>query len=747
MAKEKKAKMVKIKVPSLFKKKYTEEALEKKIYKKIFVEDDKKFIQNLIKDAGTKGKQNIPVYSIPRNIEIEKKDQKRLKTIAKSIKAQKGYFKILPFVACAGFIAAVGITVTLTKNMICRKLIANVCESAFEAKCDIGFLDLKLLKSSLVIKNIEVADKKEPMKDLFSIDDISVDFDFSQLLRGNVVVEDFGILGIETGKERKTSGDLTAKKLAKIQMKKEKKAKKEAKKAETTPVMEILNKKIVAPVKTDVAEIFNQYNPQSIIENCYSKLEIPKVSEDIKIQVEKINDQWKDKPGEIAKKVEAVAVSVDKAVRYDYNAIQNNPVKIKEVIGVITSALKEVNDLRVESQNVVENLKSTAETVTTLSKDLTTAIKHDTNIAASEINKIKSFKLSDSQKLLSGYFEKFGYSIMGKYYPYFYKIVNKLVEMKKASASEEKKAEPVKPKKEKVKKTPVSRLPGRNVYFRGDTTPRFWIKKMAGSGMGVSVKAANISSDMNAIGLPSQADFTMKANGLQHAANLTVDIRSYSKDPLIDAKYSCASVPVNIPAKFFGGGQGVPSFDTKGDISFGTKIFDAEGFTISGNGDFKKLKITAEPFEPAFAYEIYSNVLAGINSMTVGLTSGYTKTDGLIMKVSTDADKKFAAAITSEMNNQLLKVKSEAEKQLALKISEISGGATGEIKTFDDIKNKINNSSNDVEKMRVQLEAELKKAQDALTAQAKSAIESKIPGVKSPATDAISNSLKGFLKR
>ena len=100
--------------------------------------------------------------------------------------------------------------------------------------------------------------------------------------------------------------------------------------------------------------------------------------------------------------------------------------------------------------------------------------------------------------------------------------------------------------------------------------------------------------------------------------------------------------------------------------------------------------------------------------MTVGVTAGYTIDDGLIMKFSTDADKKLGAALTSEMNTQLTALKTEAEKQLFAKITELSGGALGEISSFDNIKAKVNEASSSVDKLKAQLEAKKQEANNLL---------------------------------
>lgn len=724
-----------IKVPSLFKKQYTKKSLDKKIYKKIFIEDDKKFLKGFISQTGKKGKKEIPLYSIPNDLTVTAKDQKRLVLIAKSIKKQKGRFKLLPLFAVIIFLVMAGTAITLTKNFICRKIITSSCESIFEAKCDIEYLNLKFLSSSFTMKNFEVADKNNPMKDLFSIENLNIDFSFPQLLRAHFVAEDLTVLGIETGKERKYSGDLTAQRLAKIEKKKAKKAAKEAKKAQSTPVMESLKEKIAATTNEEITALFNQYNPKTIIDNCYSNLQTPAVSQEVKEAVEKINKEWKETPQTISAKVESTRTSVNDAVNYDFSTIKNNPVKIQEAIETINKAITEVNSLKEETTKVVDNFKTSADQVSSLSQQITDAIKHDKNLASEEISKITSFKLSDTKNIISGYFNKLGYSLLGKYYPYAYKAINKLLEIKNSSYQS-----PKKTKKAKTKAVAGSRQSGRDVYFKGDTTPRFWIKKAQGSGKGITISASNISTDQDALGKPAQADFIMNRAGIDHKAKVVVDCRSNSNEALISADYSCSSLPLLIPSSYFGDGNGVPSFDTKGNLSFNASVYGTEGFTLNGNGNFSDLKITTNPFEPEYASKIYSSVLSKINQMTLGVTGGYTEKDGLILQISSDADKKFASAFSSEMNAQLDQVKKSVESELTAKINEYSKGALGEISSFEDIKNKINDSKNSLNSLSEQLEAKKKEATKMLTDSA----SSKLDEAKTKAGEAAASKLKGL---
>ena len=79
------------------------------------------------------------------------------------------------------------------------------------------------------MKGWQVANKKEPMKNLFSVESMTFDFDMNQLLKARFVANELSVLGVDTNTDRKYSGDISAKRLAKIQKKKGKAGSEEGK--------------------------------------------------------------------------------------------------------------------------------------------------------------------------------------------------------------------------------------------------------------------------------------------------------------------------------------------------------------------------------------------------------------------------------------------------------------------------------------------------------------------------------------
>ena len=697
------------KIPSLFRKKYTAKKLEKKIYKKLYVPDDKKYVKSLFTEVEKKGAKQIPIYAIPADKaeQLAKKDMKRLKLLAKQIKSQKGRVNFVPLIVTIAFIVAIPVCFSMFKNVIIKKALTVVCENIFEAKTDIEKVDFKFLDSSLKIKKVEIANKNDYMKNLVDIGSITIDFDLGQLLRKRFVVDELSVLDVNTGTERKTSGELPPAKEKKI---KKQKAKAEKAASESKLGKALSDKKAVAAdsLQKNITGLFNQFNPETLMQNYAAQLQTPAISTQVQEQIPQIVAKWQAKPAEVQKTVDELQKSVNEIMAFDFSSVQNNPLKIKEFIESLDSTYKNIDKVKNDANGVLNSFNSDIAEADGLRKTVQNAVTHDMNFANSEINKIKSLNVSDGTKLISGMFENVACDVLGKYYPYAMKGVDYLLELKSKQAS---KPKTEKAKKEK-KKYSVKRAPGRDIFYRQDKVPALWIKKMAGSGPNFFAQATDIASNQDIINKPAKIDFNMDLWNLQHTAKLVVDFRTETKEPLVRADYGLKNIPLNIPAEKFGEYPGVPSFDAKCAVDAILKIFDDEGFEITGKGLLTDLKISTVPFEPEYASKIYSSVMGRINTVRASMTSGFTLSGGLNMALDSDADVQVINSIKKEMEAQLAGIKENLKSELTKRINEASGGALSQFGSLDDIKSKLTGSvgqANGYEKQLTQKRSEAEK--------------------------------------
>ena len=726
------------KLPKLFKKTYTQKQLDKKILGKLFIPEDKKYVAGLFKEAG-KNKKDVALFAVPKDLMFEKKELNRLDTIALEIKQNKGRINFIPLIATVAAIAAVIVALTLTKNIIARKVITSTCESIFEAKCDIDYLNISFIKSSFNMKGWQVANKKEPMKNLFSVESITFDFDMNQLLKARFVANELSVLGVDTNTDRKYSGDISAKQLAKIQKKKEKQAKKKAKENEKSAFMVSLESKkdaAMGTLKDSVSGLFDQYNPEKIMKDCQEQLQTPAISKQVQEEAKALAEKYKSKPDEIKAKLETVQKSSEAITSLDVDSLQSNPTKIKEALETINSLKSNLDSLKNDADTALKDIQSDINGVGGLTTQLQNAITNDKGIVEAQINKFTSLNLDTGKNFISGTFDSIIYQLLGKYYPYYTKAVNMLMDAKNNKKD--------KPKKEKKTYT-VNRADGRTVYYKNDAAPKFWIKKAAGSGPAFAFDATDLTNNMDLTGKPAVANISANFLNIDHNAKITVDTREASTAPLVLANYNCDKLSVSYPSSKFGDVPGLPGIDSsKTKLDFILKIFENDGFDLSGTGYFTELALSAPAFEPEFVSTIYMNTLAQIKAMKLGVEAGFTQTAGINLNLNTDVDKQFMNAFTAEMSNQLGAIKEKVEAQLMEKINEYTNGALGEVNNFNSISEKLTGYQKNIDEIYAKVDAKKKELEDATTGKAKKAADDAVNNAKDKATDAAKSKLKGL---
>jgi len=116
---------------------------------------------------------------------------------------RKGY--VYPFVGGA---AIVWLLVLFLFDLLLERAIVAGGQAAAGAKVEIGSLDTGWRRGSLELSRIAVADRDEPMKNLFELSRAGFKLDPSALLRGKAVIREAALEGLRFGTARKTSGKL-----------------------------------------------------------------------------------------------------------------------------------------------------------------------------------------------------------------------------------------------------------------------------------------------------------------------------------------------------------------------------------------------------------------------------------------------------------------------------------------------------------------------------------------------------------
>ena len=138
----------------------------------------------------------------------------------------------------------------------------------------------------------------------------------------------------------------------------------------------------------------------------------------------------------------------------------------------------------------------------------------------------------------------------------------------------------------------------------------------------------------------------------------------------------------------------------------------------------------------------YSSVLSKIKETRLEVTTGFTLSSGLGLKIKSDIDKQVFSAFSQELKVQLASVTKQAEAELSKKINEMTNGAISEINVFKDIKEKINNSDKYVDSMKQELEKKKKEIESYFTDKINDSIED----TKKEVENKLKNNAKDLLK-
>ncbi|MGN0729454.1 TIGR03545 family protein [Treponema sp.] len=727
MKKEKKEKVVSAKkLPGIFKKKYPARKLEKKVYKHIFIPSDLELVKSLFEPEP----QKEGFFFVPREKEIPAKQLKKLKAIAKEIRKQKPAFKLVPFAATAGILTFSVLLVISTKNIIAKKIITGTMQGIFGAKTDIDSLNVEFLGASITIKNLQQANKNSPMKNLFQAEKIEINFNLTEALRGKFDAENIELSGLSLNTERKISGELP-------------KQKKQQKKDQAASA-DFSKKKeeAIAAAKNSIQQIFADYNPQNIIEGFEQNLKSPAAAQQTKEEVENLVAKWKEKPEELETQIKEFDKSLKSVLDTDWGNIDNIE-KLRQALETVNTSIEKSKTLTNSIKTTSAEVKSDSKKIEAVSQQIKSAVESDQELVKKQLDKITSFKIPDGEKILGNMIDSFFYSAAGEYYPYI-KQASDFAMQAKANSSKTSKAE----KKSKQKKTGVfrQRQKGTDIYWKKDRVPSFLIERIYFSGIGISAEGQDITNDMDKRECPAVLTGSYENKKQLHKANLTVDSRTETENPLVSAEYSGNNFSAAFSAPYL-------KLKSNADVAAQGTISDDGKVCISAKFNLQSISLSSEDFEPEFASRLYKTALSNIKDISMGATAVFNGEEKFSIDIDSDIDKKFIKALKKTADAEITGIVTEAKKEIMKILQEKTGGVTEKINEFSSIKNRIDTQSADMDRLNSLLEKKKAELQKQIEQKTKSAAEKalKDAGVSIPKNEKLeeaiekgTNSLKGL---
>lgn len=688
------------KLSRFYKKNFTKKTFDEKVLKKIFIETDKNLVSKLFITRKDKNNQDIVVLN--QELTITKAELIRCKKIAKEIKAQKGGIKLVPLAASVCFLAVVIILFCTFKNILIKNAITGSMQKAFGAKTDIAYLNFNLFSAQLDIHNLEQADKEYPMKNLFSIDSIKIDFNLTDLLRGKFHTENIAVEGVALDTPREKSGELPEKSKKSIV----------AKPVEKKSIEK--QNELLLSAQEQLKASFENFNPEKMLASVKDELKSPETAKEISLDVQEKVKKWQSTPADMKKSVDTLSSDVSSLINQDWSKV-NDPIKIAATIKQIKDAIEKAQTLQKTFESTVNEIAADSKMIEKYDQQLKQSLIEDKNLIDKKINTLKSsFSSQNLNKVMNDAVQSVLYSVTGKYYPYVSKIMEYAEASKSSSDKKEAKTEKdnknsVKKDAKKDKKVPIlKRSAGRNIFYRGKT-PSLLIEKIDVSGYEYKTSnllfkgsAADISNDMELYGKPATANAWFNIHNRDNDIKITVDTRKNTKNPFVSASYTGKNYPISANTGAF-------SFDSKSEIKAKINAYDISKYTINSYLNMNLSNVKGFEFEPAAISKIYNTSISGIKKLTVDFNVNFSADKGISVSVNNidEISRQLVSPISSSINAELNNIASDAKKNISALLAENNSAVSEQISKFYNISSDIKNANGDLTSLQKQLNAKL----------------------------------------
>lgn len=666
--------MKKIKIHPVFRKRYGEKAFAKKIRGRLFIDADRSWVESLFGTESDPKKGTLRVFRADKV--TTKKDAKRLARIGKEIKKQGPRVKIVNLLAALGCVVGLAAAVAAFRNPLARLAVTRSLEGAFGARCDLATIDLDIAGARFSLSGLSVANRDEPMRNLFEVGELDLDFSLLELSRGKLVAENIKATGIRWGTARKTSGALPPRR-AKAFEEKRKNAKPNP--ALAAVMAEVDRVKSEVSVGSGIGAVKDQLDPMKMIEREKDALKSPALAEKISKTVPDLTEKWQGKTSE-AKTAVSAALASSKRVRELKPASIKTLPEAQKAIQDIQAALADTKKALDLAESTSKGLSSDAATVADLKKKADEAWKADSARLKELVSSAKGFSFETGKDIVSGIIKTFATNALGSYYPYLDKGLSALRALRAGSGPGSKAAKEAS-LASRAKAT--SRIPGRTLTFGKASAPSLWLKRIeleaADKAAGISGSAivSNVTNDADRVGKPIGAKLNASHGKFSEAVDGAIDLRSKA-ERLVDARFSVSGLSVDVAPS----DSGVPgmrgALRARGTVAVAAN----EDATIGAGLSLTGARLSSKPFEPKAVSNAYAKALAGIDALDATVTARVPRSGELDVSVSTDADAQVARAVKAEASRYLNGIQSDATKKADAYLADVRSGYLKDLDRF-----------------------------------------------------------------
>jgi uncharacterized protein (TIGR03545 family) len=720
------------KLPKIFRKKYNTKSLKRKLLSRIYIDDDRKYVEALFE-------KDDKVLQIPDSRTFDKAEVKRLKEMASQIKSQKGRVHIIWIATLVILIATMVTLVNIYKNPLVKRGLKYALENIFWARADIDYVNLKIFDSSLVIKGVAVANKDKPMENLFEVGNISVDFNLVELLKKKFVMDLAQCTGITYGTPRKTSGALPD---SVLKAKKEKQRKRdeafEKKKEELLAAL-------AANAQNEITDIIGFYDPEEFLNESLNSLQTPAMKDEIVSDMTTIYNDWQEEIESTKEQVKDFGKEVKKYTKMDISKI-DTPQELNDLIVQINETKMKAQAFEKRAEDISDHFVRDTKTVQGLADKFQSSVKHDSSYIQNRIKSIKIPNIDDGKRLISSSFDTFFATLLGKWYPYIKDGIDMAKDFQQSG-----KTLPKLPEKQKKQKKLVVRLKGRDVTYRKDL-PSFLMREIRLGGNSPDKKFSiegtifNICNDADLLDKPITGAIDLLRGGYTENLDFLGDFRTNPKGNMVDMNFTGKTYPIKLQVPNTKNIKGIPVIDGKALVKASIFYDKNEKFGTSAYLMIDPATISAKSFKPDFIYDLYARVLAAIKEVDFGIGFAYSQQDKLDFSLETDVDKQVVRGLKKVMNEELDKLKKQLEKEVNSRLEKISKEFSEQVEKYTGMKTVVFTNVSDLKSFVADLDNQQKKLQKEVEKMIKKEAEKQINKAKEEAQKQVNKQTQNMQK-
>ena len=723
MEKDKTKKEKPVKTPGTFKKPIQEKIFEKRYVKYIEHPQDRKFFTDCFE-------KQEDAYVIRNN--LTKNDVKKLKNIVSWIKKnRRGAIKLVPLAFTGIVVAAIVIFFTVFANPLLERAVETGLEAIFEARSDVRGFRLSLLRFSISIGSITVANRDAPMTNLFEMGRTVVRLRPEAVLRGKIYIEEIRADSIRFGTERTVSGALPEK---------PPKVREERPKSDAPPLVDLQN-----------------FDAMAFLEQEFDKLNTPKLYDDAIAAYNETLEKWQNQVDSARAKTDELRTASQPFISLNVNDIRD--------VEAIRQIVQDIN-------NMVATVQSAADEVSTmvagLESDINNAIQLEENARnalTNDINRLKSYVDLGSGAAFAA-LEPFIRDILSdtanQYLDYGLRALEALELLKAQAEAMPKTERPVKEKRIAFK--------GRDVIFPVVSYPKFYLGLLASDftldTWNWAFDLRNISSNPDLSGGPVSLTLGLNESGgaleRQVAFRGSADFRTNPPEKF-NAAVSGGGFPVSLENQL--SRAGINGFS--GQTAFTVSLTGYNDGGVSGGGDVRINQ--ARLIDPRGTIaQAAATAVGNVSYLDLGIQYAHRIGQDDEFKINTNIADLLTEILRSTAQAYAERAMDEIERALRQRIDRYIDGrfvskeevdmllmaARGDVTAMEQLNSALSNKRNEFEQritaIRAAADEAVQQVRDETTRQAEQAVQDimqgQTPSLQTPSLPGLPSGGSGGLR-